>query len=417
MRIAELGPNGQAMADAVQACVHCGFCLPTCPTYQLSQEEMDSPRGRIYLMKSVLEGELALEEALPHVDQCLGCLACETACPSGVEYRNLLMPFRERAGQKREQPWLVRLRRLLMLQTLPHPRRFRWAIGVGRVGARLPGLVPKVLRPMLELLPRKLPPACSLPAFTPAKGTKRGRVALLAGCAQQVLDPQINVATIDVLSRNGVEVLCPAEQACCGALAWHVGARKSAQRTGRANLAAFDVGDVDAVVTNAAGCGSGMHEYPLIFEGTAEQEQARRLAEKVLDITTYLDQLGIATPPPLAQPVTAAYHDACHLLHGQGVADGPRRLLGQIGNLTLVELNDGGRCCGSAGTYNIEQPGNARELGELKAQTIVRTKAQVLVTGNIGGMVQIRKYLPATMPILHTVQMLERAYTGRSLTE
>src|SRR5690606_27728500 len=214
---------GRPMADAVQTCVHCGFCLSACPTYQVLGQEMDSPRGRIYLMKEVLEGTLPLDGALAHVDRCLGCLACEPACPSGVPYHKLLSPFRDRAQQQRRLTLMERLRRALVLATLPHPNRFRWAVRLGRLTRPLTGLVPVAFRPMLSLLPQTLPAPYVPPPVTPARGPRRARVAMLTGCVQRLLAPEINRATIDVLSRNGVEVVVPPEQACCGALAWHVG--------------------------------------------------------------------------------------------------------------------------------------------------------------------------------------------------
>ncbi|SVD92698.1 uncharacterized protein METZ01_LOCUS445552, partial [marine metagenome] len=253
----KLGPTGHLMAEAVQACVHCGFCLPTCPTYGELGQEMDTPRGRILLMKEVLEGGLSLERALPHVDRCLGCLACETSCPSGVKYRNLLGPFREKAESEHRRGLAERLRRSMLLATLPHPRHFRRAVRLGLLVRPMRRFLPKALRTMLDLLPRRLPRADPLPVHSPALGKRRARVALLAGCAQQVIDPEINADTLAVLVRNGVEVEVPQRQGCCGALGWHIGAGERARRHARVNLEAFP-DDVDAIVTNAAGCGSGL---------------------------------------------------------------------------------------------------------------------------------------------------------------
>jgi glycolate oxidase iron-sulfur subunit len=376
---------------------------------------MDTPRGRIVLMKEVLEGTLPLEQALPHVDRCLGCLGCETACPSGVKYRELISPFRDHVRDKRPRTLMDRLKRRLLLETLPHPWRFRLAAKSGILTKPLHGLLPQALRPMLSLLPDKLPAAQKLAPFYPAQGTRRARVALLAGCAQQVLAPEINAATIAVLTRNGVEVTVPSAQGCCGALAWHVGAGDAARKAARKNLRAF-TGEVDAIVTNAAGCGSGLHEYPLMLQGTPDEDAAKEFAHRVVDVSVFLDRLGIEAPPPLAAPVIVAYHDACHLSHAQGVRSAPRDLLRQIPGLVLKEVADGEICCGSAGTYNIDQPEIAASLGRKKAGNIAATGARFAVMGNIGCMTQIQSHLQSTSgapQVIHTIQLLAMAYEGR----
>lgn len=407
---------GDLMAEAVQKCVHCGFCLAACPTYKVMGQEMDTPRGRIILMKDVLEDSLSLEKALPHVDQCLGCLACETACPSGVEYKHLLAPFRERAEEERPPNRLAKLRRKLLLLTLPHPSRFRLGAKLGRLVKPFTGLLPKTLRTMLELLPDKLPAQETLQATYPAQGERRARVALLTGCAQQVLAPEINRATINVLTRNGVEVLIPQDQQCCGALAWHVGEAGAARKNARANLRAFPA-DVDAILTNAAGCGSGLHEYTLMLKGEPEEAQAQEFVQRVQDITVFLDNLGIETPPALPRPVKIAYQDACHLRHAQRVEAPPRKLLNQIPNLKIVEMDEAEICCGSAGTYNIDQPDTANELGRRKVQHILDTGAELAASGNIGCLTQLRTHLgDRPRPrILHTIEILDAAYQGTLL--
>ncbi len=397
------------MAEAVASCVHCGFCLPACPTYLELGEEMDSPRGRILLMKGALEGELSHEEVLPHVDRCLGCLACVTACPSGVEYGELLTPFREMSEKQRSRSPMEALTRTLTNQTLPYPGRFRAAASLGRYTKVFKPLLPAALRTMLDLLPDRLPPRVDLPPVSPARGERRARVALLTGCVQQVLTPGINRATVDVLTSNGVDVIIPSGQGCCGALAMHTGAADQARGLARRNFDAFNLDEVDAVVTNAAGCGSGMHEYPLLFAGEAEEQAAQAFADKVQDVTVFLDALGIEPPPSLPEPMTVAYHDACHLAHAQGVTDAPRRLLAAVPNLTLVPIPEGEICCGSAGSYNIEQPEIAAQLGQRKAEAILGTGAQAVVTGNIGCMTQIDNHLRQIgkpMPIFHTVELL-----------
>ena len=412
--IERLGPRGPAMAEAVTACVHCGFCLPTCPTYQVLGEEMDSPRGRIYLMKGVLEGELDATAVQPHIDRCLGCMACVSACPSGVEYQDLLLPYRARTDSNVRHPRFERLKRWLALQTLPYPGRFRFAVRGARWLRRLRAVTPPAMRPMLDLLPDTLPAAERLPARFAPDTPPRARVALLTGCVQQAMEPAINRATIEVLVRNGVEVLVPQRQGCCGALAWHIGEADSARRLARRNLSAFP-DDVDAIVVNAAGCGSAMKEYPLVFAGEEDLPAARTFASRVLDVSVFLDRLGIEPPPPLATPRRVAYHDACHLCHAQQVRAEPRRLLRRIGGLELAELGDGERCCGSAGTYNIDQPEIANELGRLKADAVRRTGADLVATGNIGCMVQMRMHLDSDVTgprVLHTMQVLAQAYAG-----
>lgn len=410
-----LGPHGEAMAAAVESCVHCGFCLPACPTYVTLGEEMDSPRGRIVLMKGVLEGELAIEDVLPHIDRCLGCLGCVTACPSGVEYGDLITPFRELAESRRERSIPDRVTRALVNETLPYPDRFRAAATAGRLARPIAPLLPDRIGAMLDLLPDSLPPRSPLPPIVSAEGPRRARVALLAGCAQQVLAPGINRAAIRVLAMNGVEVVIPPAQGCCGALAMHTGAAEQARNLACQNLVAFDPADFDALVTSAAGCGSGMREYPLLFAGREEDDRARALAAKVRDVSEFLDELGIREPPPLREPIVAAYHDACHLAHAQGIRDAPRRLLASIPGITLASIPEGELCCGSAGTYNIEQPEIAARLGERKARAILTTGAELLVTGNIGCATQISEHLRRlgrVVPVRHTVELLASAYAG-----
>jgi len=406
----KLGPRGDAMSKAVGTCVHCGFCLPACPTYQELESEMDSPRGRILLMKSVLEGNLDVEQAAPHIDRCLGCLACVTHCPSGVPYGDLISSYRDHVRTEGKRPWS--LRDLLVRMTLPYKERFRWAVRTGRLAKPLRGWIPKSLRPMLELVPDDLPPAQVIPELTPATGRRRGRVALLAGCAQQILAPDINASAIRVLSLNGIEVVVPPGQGCCGALSWHTGQGEQAGQFARRLIDAIP-DDIDAFVTTAAGCGSAIHEYPLLLAGTDYESRARDFAARALDISVYLDRLDLVPIPKLQSPKRVVYHDACHLAHAQGVRAEPRRLLGRIPGLEMMELTDSDTCCGSAGTYNIEQPEIAEKLGKRKVQGVVDTAATAVVSGNIGCLVQIEKYLRTRtdrVAILHTVQVLDRAY-------
>ncbi len=397
-------PQAEEMAHAISTCVHCGFCLPACPTYQLLGEEMDSPRGRIILMRDVLEGKMPLNTATPYIDRCLGCLGCVTACPSGVPYGELITSFRAYAEDKRERPLMDKVARTLVRETLPHPTRFRAASTLGKLARPLAGLLPQQMRSMLALVPDHVPTAAPMPEIYPAQGDRRARVAFLSGCVQQVLAPQINWATLKVLAANGVEVVIPKGQGCCGSLGMHTGDADSARGLALHNLEAFDLTDIDALITNAAGCGSGMKEYGLLFKGTPHAAKARAFAAKVRDVSEFLDELGVIAFKPLPQPIKLAYHDACHLAHAQGVVGAPRRLLQRIPNLTLVEIPEGELCCGSAGTYNIEQPAIANELGARKARNIAKVAPDAVATGNIGCMVQIGKH--AGLPVYHTMEIL-----------
>ncbi len=413
--VEQLGLAGAWMAEAVQACVHCGFCLATCPTYRLLGRESDSPRGRIYLMKGVLEGRLDLRPAVVEpLDRCLGCLACVTACPSGVRYDQLLVGFREHLEARRpRRRAMARLLRRALGALMPHPRRFRVAARLASVARPVAGRLPDLLAAPVRLLPERLPPPGQLAPRYPARGRQRSRVALLAGCVQQVLAPGINRAAIDVLTLHGAEVLVPAGQGCCGAIAMHTGMTGQARALARRNLAVLLRQDVDAVIVTAAGCGSVMKEYPLLFRGRPEEAAARRLAERVRDIAEWLDATGVLPPGPLPATGRLAYHDACHLAHAQGIREAPRRLLARIPGIELVEIPDGEICCGSAGTYNVEHPQLAGELGRRKAQAILSTGAEAVVTGNVGCIVQIAAALREQgrpLPVHHTVEVLAQAY-------
>jgi glycolate oxidase iron-sulfur subunit len=408
------GPQGEAMAGAVERCVHCGFCLPSCPTYVLTGEEMNSPRGRIVLMKEVLEGRLELDEVTPYIDPCLGCLACVTSCPSGVQYGDLLTPFRMQAETRRKRPLAERLLRRLVLATLPYPRRFQPLARLGSFARPFRNLLPRALRGALDLLPNRIPSPLPFPERVPAQGDRRARVMLLRTCAQQVLDPEIDAATVRVLARNGVEVVLPPNQGCCGALSAHTGAGEQAKAFAKGVLNVLP-DDVDAVITNAAGCGSGIHEYPLWLAGEPEEGAARTLSRKARDISAFLSELGPLRPPDLRQPLKVAYHDACHLAHAQGVTLPPRELLGLIGGLEVIELSNPEICCGSAGTYNLEQPDNAAELGSRKAESVIAVGTDAVASGNIGCLTQIGIHLERQghpIPIYHTVQLLDLAYQG-----
>ena len=424
-----VGPAITDMAGAVGACVHCGFCLATCPTYRVLGEETDSPRGRIVLMKEVLEGELALEEALPHIDPCLGCVACETSCPSGVEYGHLLQGFR--AWAERERPGRARrfLRRLL-LTTMMSPFRFQMAVTLAKFARPFRLLLPGPLRAALDLVPPAQgikPEATNLPALkrssmTPARPL---RVALLRGCVQQVLAPEIERATVRVLESFGISVAVPSAQPCCGSLALHAGEEGLARVQASGMLRCFDsdeLGPCDALITNAAGCGSGIQEYGGLFRGSPTEHRAAGLAAKSFDVTTFLVQHQLIARGALPQPLRVVYQDACHLRHAQKEHAAPRRLLAALKNVTLLEPRDAALCCGSAGIYNLEHPHLALELGRRKVNALLEQAPDVIVSGNIGCIIQLRQQLethnqPETdrqVRVLHTVELLDYAYSGRS---
>jgi glycolate oxidase iron-sulfur subunit len=408
-------PQGDAMAHAISTCVHCGFCLPACPTYQVLGEEMDSPRGRIVLMRGVLEGSLPLSDASAYLDRCLGCLGCVTACPSGVAYGELITSFRSHTEGQRKRPAIDRLGRAMVSQTLPYPRRFRWAAWMGKFAKPIAAIFPKPMRAMLGLVPDRLPQSVRLPEFTSAQGERRGKVGLLTGCVQQVIAPEIHLATIRVLARNGFDVVVPTGQGCCGALGMHTGKADTARALAEVNLDLFS-DSLDAIITNAAGCGSGIQEYELLFRGHELEAKAVRFAKQVRDISQFLGSVPLRAPGPLKKPMRIAYHDACHLAHAQGIASAPRRILGQIGGLELCEIPEGEICCGSAGTYNIEQPEIAEILGEKKAKNIASLNVDAVVMGNIGCMLQIQNHLAKQhqgkkpISVMHTIQLLDMAY-------
>jgi glycolate oxidase iron-sulfur subunit len=412
--VESLGHDGAAMARAVETCVHCGFCLPACPTYRVLGEEMDSPRGRIVLMKQALEGDISISDALPFVDRCLGCLACVTACPSGVRYGELLLPFRARA-EIEARSTRDRLRHRLLLTIMESPWLFR-AARAGLIARRTGRLLPASVRRTLALLPATLPAPSPLPRFSAASGPRRARVALLAGCVQQVIAQRINHATLRTLTANGVDVVVPPGQACCGGLALHTGHAARASSHAARQVRVFG-SEVDAIVTNAAGCGSAMKEYGTLLAGTPHEEGAVRFSSRVRDVSEFLDELGLVDPPPISAPLTIAYHDACHLAHAQRVRAAPRRVLASIPNLVVRDVPDGDICCGSAGLYNLEHPEVAQRLGVDKARAVMSTGAEAVVTGNVGCLVQLSTYLAResrVMPVWHTMELLASAYDSAS---
>ncbi len=418
-----LGPRSGEIKHAVETCVHCGFCLPTCPTYDVLGLEADSPRGRIVLMKSVLEGSLDATSAAPHIDRCLGCLACETACPSGVPYGELLSSYRAETSTTLPRPFAERLQAFIASATLPHPKLLRPLMIVGRYVKRLGRLNPRPLRPMLELVPDLLPANEPVQQLYPATGECRGEVAIHLGCVQRVIRPETAAATIRVLNHNGFAVTVLRKPSCCGALDWHIGNVDQAQTFAK-NLCKSIPEDM-TFVTTAAGCGSTVKEYPLVLAGSddASQAAARRISQTSIDISEFLAQHELLPVPNVLQssrsePIRIAYHDACHLAHAQKVRTSPRELLRRIPGVTLVEIPDGHFCCGSAGLYNVQQPELAAELGRRKAAKIIDQKPDLVALGNIGCQVQIQRYLRelgCEIPVLHTLEILDLAYRNQSI--
>lgn len=402
--------------DGLRACVHCGICLPQCPTYRVLGEEMDSPRGRVYLMRAAAEGRAELTPGLArHLDLCLGCRACETACPSGVPFGQLLEATRAQLDRKR-----VRARESAhatlewALSIFPHPDRLGallWPLRLYQASGlrklvRASGILApfKRLQAMDALLPRVLPGASSLPELIPARGRARGRAALLTGCVQRFFFPEINLATARLLSAAGWEVVVPRGQGCCGALHLHAGRLDEFRAMARSLMAALGR-DVDIVVTNAAGCGSALKEYGHWLG----DEGAERFAGLVKDISEVLVDADL----PLGElRETVTYHDACHLAHGQKVRAQPRELLRRIPGVTLVELTDSDLCCGSAGVYNLLEPEMAAELGRRKLERIRETGARIVAAGNPGCIMQIsQQALEAglALEVMHPVTLLSRA--------
>lgn len=419
-------PNIAASNAVLRTCVHCGFCTATCPTFVLLGDELDSPRGRIYLIKDMLEsGRPATEEVVQHVDRCLSCLSCMTTCPSGVHYMHLVDHARTVIEATFRRRWHDRAIRNVIAAVLPYPGRMRLALlaaGLARPFAELlPGksTLAKRLRAMLRLAPRRLPSptAMSGARVHAAIGAKRGRVALLVGCAQQVLDPEINDATIRLLTRMGVEVVVASGVGCCGALTHHMGKHGSAIASARANIVAWireaDGVGLDGIVVNASGCGTTIKDYGFMFRADpAWRERAERISAMAMDISEYLSRIGYA-PTRDVPGLTVAYHSACSLQHGQRIAAEPKMLLRKAG-FRVVEPAEGHLCCGSAGTYNILQPDIAARLRKRKLDNLARTEANLIVAGNIGCLTQLSG---GALPLVHTVQLLDWMAGGPKPTQ
>jgi glycolate dehydrogenase iron-sulfur subunit len=409
-------PDWEGLLD----CVHCGICLPQCPTFQVLGQEMDSPRGRLYLIRAAAEGRIGLSENfVRHMDACLGCRACESACPSGVPFGRLLEQVRGQIERKVDRPLGRRLLGRLILGVFPHRRRLAAVLSLLRV-YQLTGLQRLVratgllrVTPRLQAMERLLPSlggaAATVPARLTPAGPSRGTVALLTGCVQSVLFPGVNAATARLLARAGYTVITPAGQGCCGALHLHWGAREEARRLASTNLAAF--ADADWIVTNAAGCGTALREYAHLLP---DNPAAARVAARARDVT---ELLADALPGPLHPlPMTVTYHEPCHLAHGQRVREAPRTLLRAIPGLRLVELAESDVCCGSAGVYNLMEPELAGELLRRKLDRIAETGAEVVASGNPGCLLQLRLGLAErglAIQAHHPVELLARSVEGQ----
>lgn len=411
----------------IDACVHCGFCLPACPTYALWGEEMDSPRGRIYLMKSAVEGRTPIDGSfVTHFDRCLGCLACVTACPSGVQYGPLLEATRAQIETHYTRPATDRVFRGLAFRLFPYRARMRvllLPLVVTRPFVRLAdrlgltALLPRRLRAMIAAAPpvtfRTL--FSRTAARTPAAAPARQTVGLLTGCVQQLIFPETNDASARVLAAEGCDVVAPSRQGCCGALSLHAGRLDEARAAARATITTFDAAGVDTIVANAAGCGSAMKEYAhLLRHDPAWAERARRFSARVRDITELLDELGPPRAPRNALPMRVTYQDACHLAHAQGVRSAPRKLLSAIPGLELVESGDD-MCCGSAGIYNLLEPEAAEPLGDRKLGVLSAGNPDVIVSANPGCRLQLAsaaRRAGRNVTFAHPVELIDRSIRG-----
>lgn len=413
--------------ELIDQCVHCGFCLPTCPTYLLWNEEMDSPRGRIYLMKMAAEGGVAAMDSqfVSHFDKCLGCMACMTACPSGVQYGKLIEANRAQIERNYRRPFLDRMFRRLIFSIFPYPKRLRWLLlplwFYQRSGLRwllhkigLMRSLPTRLRSMESLLPEIYLRALFAP--TPRnvmpKRQPRMRVGVLLGCVQRVFFGNVNDATIRVLAAHGCEVIVPQEQGCCGALMAHAGREPEALDSARHIIEVFERANVDVIAVNSAGCGSNIKEYGhLLRDDPAYADRAKAIAAKCRDISELIAELGVEG---LTHPVQMkmAYHDSCHLQHAQGIRTQPRQLLNGISGLELIELPESAICCGSAGIFNLTEPETAQQLADRKAQNIINSGAEALVSANPGCLLHIASGLKRAghpLPMFHVIEVVDAA--------
>ena len=411
-------PEIQAADDILRKCVHCGFCTATCPTYVLLGDELDSPRGRIYLIKNLLESDApATAKVVKHIDRCLTCLSCMTTCPASVDYMHLVDRARARIETTFARPLADRWLRALLAIVVPNPGLFRWSLRAARLAGPLRALLPGRLKGMVAMAPSTIPPKSpnDRPQVFAPEGARVKRVALMTGCAQQVLRPGINEATIRLLRRHGCEVVVAEGAGCCGALVQHMGREADAEAQAKANIAAWEKADVDAVVVNASGCGTTLKDYGWMLKHDADwAARAARVAELACDITEIMSELGLAGVIPETRP-SVTYHSACSMQHGQQLRDEPKTLLGKAG-FEVLEPEEGHLCCGSAGTYNLLQPALAGQLQARKVKDLKNTGGQVIATGNIGCLVQIAGGLAAAgggeTPVVHTVELLDWATGG-----
>lgn len=419
----------------IDTCVHCGFCLSTCPSYRVIGKEMDSPRGRIYLMNAINKGEADLAEAtVQHFDSCLGCLACVSTCPSGVQYDKLIAATRPQVERNYPRSLGDRLFRSLIFKLFPYPNRLRvllvFLYAYQKLGLqkliRSTGILKK-LSPRLAAMESVLPQITldsfkdNLPDIIPAQGKKRYRVGVILGCVQRLFFSPVNEATVRVLTANGCEVVIPKTQGCCAALPEHQGQREQAQALARQMIDSFAGTDVDYIIINAAGCGHTLKEYGHILEDDLEyREKAKEFAAKVKDAQEFLAEVGLTTKlsPLTDEPLTMVYQDACHLLHGQKISVQPRQLLRQIPNVKLREPIDAALCCGSAGVYNMLQPDVADELGQQKVENLLNTGAELIASANPGCSLQIKKHLGLKgkdVTLMHPMELLDYAIRGVKL--
>jgi glycolate oxidase iron-sulfur subunit len=395
----------------LRSCVHCGFCTATCPTYQVLGDELDSPRGRIYLIKEMLEsGRPADARTVKHIDRCLSCLACVSTCPSGVDYMHLIDQARAYVEKTYRRPWHDRALRWVLAKVIPHPTRFRLALLAAKIGRPFAPLIPDArLRAMLAMAPKTIPPVSRNddPQTFAATGERRMRVALMTGCAQKALNTDINDATIRMLRRLGCEVVIPRGMGCCGALTHHMGREGGAHASAVANVAAFmaekHAGGLDAVVINTSGCGTTVKDYGHMLGG----EEAVTVSALAMDISELLVKIGL--PEGASKGLQVAYHAACSLQHGQQVKTAPKDLLKRVG-FDVVEPADSHLCCGSAGTYNLLQPEISAQLKARKVETLEAKNPDVIAAGNIGCMMQIGS--GTGVPVVHTVELLDWALGG-----
>ena len=414
-------PKVARSEEIVRKCVHCGFCTATCPTYVTLGNELDSPRGRIYLIKDMLENDRPAEaKTVKHIDRCLSCLACMTTCPSGVHYMHLVDHAREHIQQTYKRPFMDRFRRGVLSAVLPYPRRFRASIRLAQLGRPLAPLLDKVdaLKPfaaMLHLAPHAVPPSSpvSRPGTFKPESVRRGRVAILTNCAQPVLDPGINEAAVRLLNRHGVEVVVPKGMGCCGSLDHHMGREDRAHRFAKANIDAWlgeaDGEGLDAIVITVSGCGTTIKDYAHMLRLDPDYAaKAERVSAMTMDIAEYLATLGLPESAK-GRGITVAYHSACSLQHGQKVTRTPKDLLKNAG-FDVRDPAEGHLCCGSAGTYNILQPEIASRLRDRKVANLERLEPDVIAAGNIGCLTQIGT--GTHIPTVHTVELLDWAYGG-----